>query len=430
MRVMVVSNIFPPHVRGGYELGLLEVARTFARAGHEVEVVTSRAIGTLKKVAAPTDLPVREVFAPVLAYEADLSARLEGARAWQEHRTDALGGIDAASVIALDLEIRRFRPDRIWIGNPLGVGPVSLLETALGAGVPVIVHLMDDIDRYLRGYGRPLHWLARVARLKRSLTAVSCSTLVRELNSVVGEYGTHVVVPNGFDFGSVASPTRPGSHDGPLRLVYFGQIEPMKGIPQLVAGVAQWSRDPQAPAFTLDLIGPAAASYADDLSRDLHARGLADCVRLIGRVEKAELLRRLPSYDAATLLLKAEEPFGYAWLEAAASGLPVVVTNGHAVAELFPGEYPLFVTDRDDPVAVAEALRWCARHRGTLPALGASLGRHLERRCDTTTVVTPRYLQVLETATAPAVAADVESLLASLLTCHTAALAANEWGAR
>jgi glycogen(starch) synthase len=430
MRVMVISNIFPPHARGGYELGLLEVARAFMRAGHDVEVVTSRAIGTLRKVAAPTDLAVREVFAPVLAYEADLSARLDGARAWHEHRTDALGGVDAANVVALDLEIRRFRPDRIWIGNPLGVGPVSLLETALSAGVPAIVHLMDDIDRYLRGYGRPLHWLARVARLKRSLTAVSCSTLVREMNSVVGEYGTHVVVPNGFDFGSVTSHARPGRLDGPLRLVYFGQIEPMKGIPQLVEGVAEVLRGPDAPSFELDLVGPAATSYADELSRDLQTRGLADHVRLVGRVEKTELLRRLPSYDAATLLLKAEEPFGYAWLEAAATGLPVVVTKGHAVAELFPGAYPLFVTDRDDPVAVAEALRWCARHRDTLPALGASLGRHLERRCDTTSVVTPRYLQVLETAAAPPVTADVETLLASLLTCHTAALAANEWGAR
>ena len=430
MRVMVVSNIFPPHVRGGYELGLLEVARAFLRAGHEVEVVTSRSIGTLKKVAAPTDLTVREVFAPVFAYEADLSARLDGARAWQEHRTDALGGFDAANVVALDLEIRRFRPDRIWIGNPLGVGPVSLLETALSAGVPVVVHLMDDLDRYFLGYGRPLHWLPRVARLKRGLTAVSCSTLVRELNSVVGEYGTHAVVPNGFDFGSITGRARPGVHDGPLRLVYFGQIEPMKGIAQLIDGVAEWSRDTPAPAFTLDLIGPAAASYADDVSRDLQARGLADRVRLVGRLEKTDLLRRLPSYDAATLLLKAEEPFGYAWLEAAAAGLPVVVTKGRAVAELFPGQYPLFVADRDDPSAVAAALRWCARQRASLPTLGASLGRHLERRCDATTVVTPRYLQILEAATAPAVATDVESLLASLVTCHSAALAVNEWGAR
>jgi glycosyltransferase involved in cell wall biosynthesis len=212
--------------------------------------------------------------------------------------------------------------------------------------------------------------------------------------------------------------------------VYFGQIEPMKGIGQLIDGVAEWSRDPQAPAFTLDLIGPAAASYADDLSRDVQARGLSDRVRLIGRVEKADLLRRLPSYDVATLLLKAEEPFGYAWLEAAAAGLPVVVTTGRAVAELFPERYPLFVADRDDSSAVAAALRRCESLRATLPEIGASLGRHLERRCDATTVVTPRYLQILETAATPAATTDVESLLAALVTCHSAALAVNEWGAR
>ncbi len=416
MRVMVVSNIFPPHVRGGYELGLLEVARAFLRAGHEVEVVTSSSIGMLEKRAPVTDVTVRPVFAPVLAFEADLAERLEGSPAWSRDRTDALGGVHAANVMALDLELQRFKPDRIWVGNPLGLGPVSLLETTLTAGVPVIVHLMDDIDRYLLGYRRPLHWLARMRRLKKQLTAVSCSTLVRDMNSVVGDYAEHVVVLNGVDFGAMTHQAQPGLHDGPLRFVYAGQVEPLKGIPHLIEGASRLAASGTAP-FELDIIGPATTSYAASLADGLTSKGLDGCVRLLGRMERTELWHRLSTYDAAVLPLKLDEPFGYAWLEAAAAGLPVVVTRGRAVTENFPDSYPLFIDDRDDPLSVAAALGWCLSHRTALAPLGRALHAHLRQRCDTTTAVNPRYERVLASARPPRIATDRNTLLASLLTC-------------
>src|SRR5262245_4737273 len=262
VRVMVVSNVFPPHVRGGYELGTLEVARAFLDAGHDVEVVTSTVVGVLRKARPATGVTVRQVFGPVLAYESDLADRLEPCRVWRQHRTDALGGVLPDSIVALRTAIDRFQPDRIWIGNPLGIGPVGVLETALSADVPVVIHLMDDIDRYLVGYRRPLHWSPRVARLKRSITAVSCASHVRELNSVVGRDVAHHVVLNGVDFSAMPAHAQPGGHDGPLRFVYFGQVEPMKGIPQLIEGLGRLVANSETARFTLDIIGPASSSYA------------------------------------------------------------------------------------------------------------------------------------------------------------------------
>jgi glycogen(starch) synthase len=424
MRVMVVSNIFPPHVRGGYELGLLEVARAFVRAGHEVEVVTSTVLGNQRRSRPATDVVVQEVFGPVMAYETDLAERLETSPVWRHYRTEALGGILPDNVVALRRDIDRFRPDRIWLGNPLGLGPVGIFETVLSAGVPVVMHLMDDIDRYLTGYRRPLHWLARVARLKRSITAISCASHVRDMNSVVGEYGTHHVVLNGIDFSAIASHAQPGCHDRPLRLVYFGQVEPMKGVSQLIDGVARFASASPAAPFELDIIGPASASYAASLSEQLQTLGLADRIRLVGRIEKDDLLRRLAEYDAAVLLLKLEEPFGYAWLEAAAVGLPVIVTRGRVVSDAFPASYPLFVDDRDDPRCIATALQWCVANANALAAVGADLRQHLFRQCDAATAVNPRYTAVLEQAAAPRRRTDPDSLLSAALTAEAYALSA------
>jgi glycosyltransferase involved in cell wall biosynthesis len=425
MRVMVVSNIFPPHVRGGYELGMLEVARAFAAAGHDVEVVTSTAVGSQRRVRRAGDVVTRDVFAPVLAYEPDLADRLQDSAVWCHDRTDAFGGVVPANVVALAHEIDRFRPDRIWIGNPLGLGPVGIFETALSARVPVVVHLMDDVDRYLLGYRRPIHWLSRVARLKRGMTAVSCASHVRAMNSVVGEYGTHVVVPNGVDFAAFPMRAERPRRGGALRLVYFGQVEPMKGIPQLIAGVDVFAASPESPSFELDIIGPASASYGADLTADIASRRLDGGVRLVGRLEKSDLLARLAEYDAAVLLLKQDEPFAYASLEAPAAGLPVVTTRGHAVVDAYPSSYPLFVDDRDDAEAVASALRWCVSHEQELAALGNELRAHLSCRCDTTTAVNPRYLEILESARVPDRPTDVDALLAGALTVEAHALSIN-----
>lgn len=423
MRVMMISNIFPPHVRGGYELGLLDVARGFVEAGHDVEVVTSTVVGVLHKTRPAAGVTVREIFSPVLAYESDLCDQLERSATWRTRRTDALGGVLVETVVALRREIESFRPERIWIGNPLGIGPVGVLETALSAGVPVIVHLMDDIDRYLVGYRRPLHWLSRVARLKKSLTAVSCASHVQEMNEVVGAYGQHHVVLNGVDFDAMPAQAMPGQHDGPLRLVYFGQVEPMKGVPHLIDGIERLLTSTPGAALHLDIIGPASLSYAESLQADLVTRGLDRHIALLGRMEKPALMARLATYDAAALLLKLEEPFGYAWLEAAAAGLPVVVTRGRAVDDAFPQPYPLFVGDRTDPGSVADALRWLLAHREALAPLGAALRTHLHERCDTRTAVTPAYLEILHRAASPRVSTDPEALMAAALTVDAYGLA-------
>jgi glycosyltransferase involved in cell wall biosynthesis len=158
-------------------------------------------------------------------------------------------------------------------------------------------------------------------------------------------------------------------------------------------------------------------------------RRVCRTIRLVGRLEKSELMRRLATYDAATLLLKHDEPFGYAWLEAAAIGLPVVVTRGLAVGEAFPTDYPLFVEDRNDTAEVANALRWCASHRGSLASVGRALGEHLHGVCDTKTVVRHKYESILRDAAAPRVKTDPASLLASVLTCDAFGLAQDEWSA-
>ena len=41
MRILVVSNLYPPHIIGGYELGCRDIVEALKRRGHELLVLTS-----------------------------------------------------------------------------------------------------------------------------------------------------------------------------------------------------------------------------------------------------------------------------------------------------------------------------------------------------------------------------------------------------
>lgn len=41
MRILVLSNLYPPDFLGGYELGCRQAAEALAAAGHDVLVLTS-----------------------------------------------------------------------------------------------------------------------------------------------------------------------------------------------------------------------------------------------------------------------------------------------------------------------------------------------------------------------------------------------------
>ncbi|TMI28819.1 hypothetical protein E6H30_00295 [Candidatus Bathyarchaeota archaeon] len=41
MRILVVTDLYPPHYRGGYEIRCAQVAETLRSSGHDVRVLTS-----------------------------------------------------------------------------------------------------------------------------------------------------------------------------------------------------------------------------------------------------------------------------------------------------------------------------------------------------------------------------------------------------
>jgi glycosyltransferase involved in cell wall biosynthesis len=418
MNFVLISNIFPPHVRGGYELGCEIVARRLSGLGHTVTILTSAALGQLERTTLMPGLNVRPIFEPIFEYEELLDARTAQNPLWLRRRQEAFGGVLVGNVLALSDCLTEIRPDAVWFFNPLGLGTVGILEAALSQPVKCIIHLMDNIDGAVAGHQQALSFEGRYRRLKSHISAISCSRKTLLANERLGPYRSHRVIYNGICFDQIpCERTRPHA-DGVCRFVYFGQVSEPKGVLEMVRGAAHLRQASPEARFTLDIIGRCSSLYRKELERTIAENGLSGLVNLIPFMAHETLMAELTRYDAAVMLLSADEPFGYAPVEAAAAGLPVVMTPDAGSAECFPPDYPLFVQDRSKETEVAGKMFWCCRNLPELRHLGLALRSALQAYCDLDKVTIPGYLRVVRACPVSAGKFNIQGLLSSYYTAR------------
>ena len=364
MRILILSNLHPPVVRGGYEQACANVATALAGRGHEVRVLTSRASaprGDPAHVARVFDL---HWFVPAMVTE-------PGARALQLHQ--ALCSSHANSVTLAD-ELRRFEPDVAYVWNLFGIGVAGLLDVLARAGVPQVVHLMDRLPGYLHdnvpAHVRDVFGARGAAPWTRGRTISMSLHLLDELARDCGFvlHGRADIVP-GWAAATAPAPHAPFRQDGVTRFVFAGAIEPHKGVDLAIEASAMLARTHDA--FTVDFHG------AGDLTRYVdHARrlGVADRLRFHGPCSQAALLDVYAARDAFLFPSWVREPFGFAPVEAAGCGTPAIITDGSGAAERFVDGVHCVKIERS-ATALADAMRGVVEGTIDIERLGRAAQR-------------------------------------------------------
>ncbi len=207
--------------------------------------------------------------------------------------------------------------------------------------------LLHDADRILATCPGEVFELLRMGADRHRLEVIPCGVDVRHYT------------PDG-----PSAPRPPGA-----RLLYVGRLVPRKGIGNAITALAE------VPGADLVVAGgPDAAALERDpevgrLRSLAAALGVADRVRFIGRVERAELPALYRSADAV-LCVPWYEPFGIAAVEAMACGVPVVATAVGGLADtVVDGVTGIHVPPRR-PDKVADALRLLLADPGLRRRLG------------------------------------------------------------
>lgn len=328
MRILVISNLYPPDVMGGYEVCCEQMVRALRQRGHELRVLTTASrlpMGAGDPGYVARRLKLVDIWStygyqnsrPIVAH---LNQN-------ESHR------ISAHNVRLLLDELAAVRPDVVFLHMILGIGAMGILGTLSHQGVPWVWQLGDDVPVKMCRLGDGLvpEFVRAFGRLEGGrFIAVSQQLLDAIGGSGVSLPGPVTVIPNGVP-GPFPPRHRFYEPGDPLRLVHAaGVLDPGidKGTNLAIDCVALL-RDRGIEA-TLDIFG---LEKGPAFAQQIAARDLTDRVRLGGFLPATELVGRYVDYDLFLFPTRPGEPFGMAPLEAAARGCVPLISEVCGVAE-------------------------------------------------------------------------------------------------
>jgi glycogen(starch) synthase len=371
-RILVLTNLYPPHHLGGYELSCRDVVERLRARGHAVTVLTTTV--RLPGVPDPPEERATGVRRDLRFY-------------WEDHRLLSPPlprrlTIERANLRALDEAVAAARPEVVSAWN-MGAMSLGLLARVVERDIPLVLSVCDEwpvygprLDAWTRLFaGRP-----RLARALRRLTGVPTeppdlgsravwlfvSDTIRRRVEERSRWRPAMasVVYSGIDLVDFPPLPRPDA-DRPWswRLMHVGRIDERKGIHVAIDALARLPTE-----ATLRILGRGDAAYLRRLREQASALGLDGRVTF-EVVERSALAARYRSADAVVFPTLWEEPFGLVPAEAMACGTPVVATGTGGSKEFLIDGVNCLLVPPGDPAALADALLRLASD----PALRARL---------------------------------------------------------
>lgn len=427
MRVLVVSNGFPPRGNFGTEFYTQELVHGLARRGHALAVLHPERSGAKPRYTVEQ---VEEGGIPVHLLHNPGDPRKRFAASYRDERVEQ----------AFDELLARLAPEVVHFTYLLWGLSLRLPEVAAARGIPAVLTLTDygllchrgqmfDWRLATCGGPRPPQVCARCVRtaaeydhaqpllgLRRAaagalaalggfgLVPVTADLVQREAE-VRRAFGhvARVIAPTrhlgqvfaragvarerlvelcyAFDESSYRAPA-PRPAGGPVRFAFLGQFAPHKGLATLLAAGRELARlAPDAPFEIVLFGGPSGARHR--LYWRAHEHGLAAAhARLAPAFLPADAANVLADFDALVAPSEWDENAPLAVLQARAAGLPVIASDVPGIAEIVRVPEQGRLVPKGDAGALARALLVVLRGelRAPLaPGLALSLDAHLAR---------------------------------------------------
>lgn len=343
MKILALTNLYPPHYLGGYELICHMVVNELRARGHQVQILTSNH------------------HIPGKAFDSEPGIE----RTLQIHGFYGHPWLNIARLFSLEKNnnealldaIKRFQPDLVYVWNMGGLSK-SMVFTLQRLGIPCVFYLSDHwiargftSDVWLNwwnGFAAPAKRIARKAaevsglraRFQRSVPTnpashlrfqrlYFCSKALRKLTAAAGFEVMHgAVIYAPVDIRKFNGTPKPES--SPLRsFVWVGRLAPDKGVMTALKAMRQVSGKFEG---SLHIYGKGDADYTSELKQFVSQHNLPVVFSSAGMEEMPTIYQ---NHDALLFTSEWAEPFALTPLEAMASGLPVIGTTTGGSREIF-----------------------------------------------------------------------------------------------
>lgn len=392
LRVLVLTNRFPPDSEGGYEISCALAVQALRDRGHHVVVLTRR---------QPTLLGDRDTHRVLFDRNSgDRSLLLVG---WFMESMDTRRLRHLLELVDADVAY-------LWGATGLSVRVIATITRAL----PTVVYVADywfadwiSGSRLPDGFAhqicalatRTLIPLAGPSRaVNRAFSLVDSHLYRRRMAatpSIVQFDSQHMaddlrrrnivlansrILPHGIDIRKFPYVDPLVRTCVPPQVLFAGRVVPQKGVETLLSAVALMRRE--MPEVKLTFAGPVDPGYAASLTSAVTQLGLEGCVELLGNRTQEELQLLYQNHTALAFPSEWAEPFGIVLLEAMASGLPTVSSAAGGSREIVDHGVNGLVFERGNSVDLARTLTSLVSSASLCSQLAREARTHVELKYD------------------------------------------------
>lgn len=358
MKILLISNLLPPEVYGGYEMRAFEIGICLRRKGHEVDFVTSQ-FSFLFKGSQDITPGIYRIFKYILPSQyKDWRRFLD--RLYNRIQCSTIGFLNYHN-LKLFLESKNY--DVAYFFNLERCGLLSALAVQ-EKGIPTVFHLGDNyIAKHLSNWPGLSPWyqwfhkffLGRLVKkegliqFKNILYVSRFLKLDCEKKGFLPENGHVVNRPVTCVFNN-----SPYSPQDPPFFFMSCRIDKQKGIHVAIKAANLLQKEHPDLKWSLILAGQSHDKYLKECLAMAKDFGLQDRVSYIGFVQRNTVLEHMKKCVAFINTPIYGEPFAGTILEAMASGAPLLTSDNGSALEVVTNQKNALVHKTNDHVTLAK----------------------------------------------------------------------------
>lgn len=393
MKILAISNLYPPNVVGGYEILCFEVMQALAAKGHEITVLTST-YGDRQE-----DYPGQQV-------RRSLTLLATNGNIYQPFTASAeeRAAMNRQNTALLHQTIAEQEPDLIFVWN-LYFYDLSLLEALERSGRRLVYLLTDNwlisfynatfiADYFTREvYGTAKGLPALLRRLKRTFSgpsvqapafsgaAIFASRFMQQLYEDAGcVFPQSTIIHHGVT-APLAAPVPAADRSSllqpqKLRLLFAGRVVEIKGVHTAIEALPRIIKALPHLQIHLAIVGDTQDQpYLERLHRLIGQLQLDQVVSFAPPVPETELYRLFQEHDLY-LFPSLYEPFSLTLIHALQAGIPTVASAVGGNPEIVLHRQTGMLSARADADGLAQQVVTLARDGTLRSTLAEQAQRH------------------------------------------------------
>jgi len=345
LKILVVSNFYPPYHIGGYELGCFNVVQQLKKRGHHIKVLTST-YGVSGQVFQDEVLRRLHLRPP---FEMSKIGKLFKLFCMEKNNQSVFSRLCG-----------EFDPDIVYFWN-MGNISISLISVAQRMKKAICYYVFDDWLANWQQNPWNTFWantennfmvalakillcpIARLLSLETSVKSPDLRYVQFASNYLKRNAITHKMGAEGAEVIYWGIDQEKFSYNAikrvPRRILYVGQIVRHKGLHTLIEAFGVLLRENPSDAIHLQVVGGSTQpEYERQMRQMVIDLNLSQRVSFLGPVAQEELPGIYHQNDILVFPSIWEEPFGITLLEAMSCGLGIVSTQTGGIPEILTDE--------------------------------------------------------------------------------------------